>query len=110
MAIEIKTLGQASPANANNADLYAVGAGKAAVVSTLSITNVSASAAKARVFIRLGGAVASQSNALVYDTSIAANSTQGLTLGITLAATDVITVNTNVASALTFMAFGQENS
>lgn len=110
MATTFKVLGQAAPANTSNADLYTVGAGKSAIVSTLTITNDTANAATARVYVRVGGATASTANALVYDTSFAGNSVTGLTLGITLAATDVLTVQTGTANALTFMAFGQENS
>lgn len=110
MATTFKVLGQSAPANTSNADLYTVGAGKTAIISTLSIANVSAASAKARVFVRVAGATAAASNAIVYDASIAANSTTALTLGITLNATDVISVATDTANSLTFMAFGQENS
>jgi hypothetical protein len=105
-----KVLGQSAPANTSNTDLYTVPTARSAVISTLSITNDTASAATARIFIRVGGAAASLTNALVYDTSFAANSTTALTFGITLAATDIITVQTSVANALTFMAFGSEIS
>lgn len=110
MPITFKVLGQSAPANTTNADLYTVPAGRSAIVSTLTITNDTAASAKARVFVRVAGTTASTSNALVYDTTFAANSTTGLTLGITLAATDVLTVQTDTANAITFMAFGQENS
>lgn len=110
MALTYKILGQASPATTTAVDLYTVGAGKSAVISTLSITNLSAAAVTARVYIRAGGAASSTANALVYDASFAANSVTALTVGITLSATDVITVQSNTGTALTFMAFGQENS
>jgi hypothetical protein len=110
MATTFKVLGQSAPADTSNANLYTVGSGKTAIISTLAISNVSASAATARVFVRVAGATAAASNAIVYDASIGANSTTALTLGITLAATDVISVQSGTANALTFMAFGQENS
>jgi hypothetical protein len=110
MATTFKVLGQSAPADTNNADLYTVGSGKSAIVSTLSISNVTGGAVNARVFVRVAGATAAVSNAIVYDASIGANSTTALTLGITLAATDVITVRSATGAALTFMAFGQENS
>ena len=110
MATTFKVLGQAAPANTSNADLYTVGAGKSAIVSTLSITNVTSTAATARVFVRVAGATAAAGNAIMYDTSIPANATTGLTLGLTLAATDVIAVATGTANSLTFQAFGQENN
>lgn len=110
MALTYKILGQASPAGTTATDLYTVGSGKSAVVSTLSITNLTALAATGRVYIRVAGASASTANALVYDATFAPNSVTALTVGITLAATDVITIQSNTGSALTFMAFGQENS
>lgn len=110
MATTFKVLGQSAPADTSNANLYTVPAGTTAIVSTISVANVTGAAATARVFVRIAGATASASNALAYDVSVAANSTIGLTLGVTLAATDVLTVRSGIASALTFQAFGQENS
>jgi hypothetical protein len=110
MPTNYKVLGQAAPADTSNADLYTVPAATQAVISTLSVTNDTGTAATARIFIRVGGAAAALTNALVYDTSFAPNSTTALTFGITLAATDVVTVRTGTADALTFMAFGSEIS
>jgi hypothetical protein len=109
MATTFKVLGQSAPANTSNATLYTVGAGVSSVVSTLSITNTTGTAATARVFVRVGGAAAATSNALVYDASIGANSVTAITIGVTLAATDIISVQTGTANALTFQLFGQEN-
>ena len=110
MAIAYKILGQSAPADTNNADMITVSAGQSEIISTLVITNTNANAATARVFARIGGAAAATSNAIIYDTPIAGNSTVAFTLGITLAATDVLTVRSNVASYLTFTAFGSEIS
>jgi hypothetical protein len=110
MPTNYKVLGQSAPANTSNADLYTVPAATQAVVSTISVTNDTATAATARVFIRVAGAAAGLTNALVYDTSFPPNSTTALTFGITLGATDVISVRTGTADALTFMAFGSEIS
>jgi preprotein translocase subunit SecF len=45
---------------------------------------------------------------LVYQMPITANSTQTLTIGITLGAYDTIYVATGTASSLTFHAFGSQ--
>ncbi len=103
-----KVLGQALTASTANADLYTVPASTEVIVSTLTISNVTATAATARVFIRVAGAAAATSNAILYDVSIPGNSVQAFTLGITLAATDKITVQNGTSSALTFQAFGAE--
>ena len=103
-----KILGQAAPANTSNADLITVGASKQQVLSTLNIANTTATAATVRVFARIAGAAAAASNALLYDVTINGNSAASFTLGITLAATDVITIQTGTANAITFTAFGTE--
>ncbi len=110
MATTYKVLGQAAPAGTTNTDLLTVGSGKSVVISTLAIANTTGTAATARVFVRQGGATAATSNAIIYDVSVGANATIALTLGITLAATDVVTVQTGTANALTFHAYGQENA
>jgi hypothetical protein len=108
MATTYKVLGQASPANTNNADLYTVGAGKQAVVSTLQVANVNTEEALIRVFVRIAGAAAAASNAVAWDVSVPGNSVLALTTGMTLGATDVITVRSSVANALTISLFGSE--
>jgi hypothetical protein len=105
-----KVLGQAAPANTSNANLYTVPASTSAIVSTLVIANTTATAALAEVYVRIAGAAAATSNAILYDTSIPANSTATFTLGMTLATTDIITIQTGTANALTFTAFGSEIS
>lgn len=105
-----KVLGQSAPANTSNANLYTVPSATSAIVSTLVIANTTATAATARVFARIAGATAAASNAIIYDASIPANSTATFTLGMTLATTDIITVQTGTSNALTFTAFGSEIS
>jgi hypothetical protein len=105
-----KVLGQAAPADTSNANLYTVPASTSAIVSTLVIANTTATAALAEVYVRIAGATAAASNAILYDASIPANSTATFTLGMTLATTDIITIQTGTANALTFTAFGSEIS
>jgi hypothetical protein len=103
-----KILGQAAPVNTSNADLITVGASKSQIISSLTIANTTATAATTRVFARIAGAAAATTNALLYDVTIQGNSSATFTLGITLAATDVLTIRTGTANALTFTAFGTE--
>jgi hypothetical protein len=110
MPLVYKVLGQSAPANTSNADLYTVPASTSAIVSSLTISNTTATSATARVFVRVAAAAAAASNAIIYDVSIAGNSVASFTLGITLATTDVITVRTGTANALTFQAFGSQVS
>jgi hypothetical protein len=110
MATSYKILGQAAPANTSNADLYTVPSATEAVVSTLSIANVTGTSVTARIFVRDGGAAAAVSNSIAYDITIAGNAIFGMTQGITLGAGDVITVQSSVADSLTFHLFGSEIS
>jgi hypothetical protein len=104
-----KVLGQSNPgANADN-DVYTVPAATAAIVSTLSICNQGTTQATFRVAVRPAGAAIAAKHYLSYDTPIDGNDSVLMTLGITLAATDVITVRANSAS-ISFNAFGSEIS
>jgi hypothetical protein len=109
MATTYKVLGQSAPAATTATDLYTVGAGKAAVVSTIAVTNRSATAATYRIAIRVAGSAISNEEYIAYDSTVAANDSTMLTIGITLAATDVITVYASTAN-LSFNAFGSEIS
>ena len=109
MATTYKVLGQVAPSATTNTDLYTVGAGKSAVVSTIAITNRAATSATYRVAIRVGGAAISNEDYIAYDTTVSANNSTMITIGVTLAATDVITVYASTAN-LSFNAFGTEIS
>jgi hypothetical protein len=108
MATTYKVLGQANPAATTNVNLYTVPAATSAVCSTLTVCNTGVSTIF-RVAIRPAGATLSNVHYIVFDTSINANDTIFLTLGITLAATDVVTVYANTAN-VTFGLFGSEVS
>jgi hypothetical protein len=110
MPINYKVLGQAHPAGTSDTTLYTTPAATETVVSTLSITNVTGSAANARVYVGVAGAAVSVSNAILYDVPLAPNSVAAFTLGITLAATDVVTVRSSAGASLTFQLFGSEIS
>lgn len=108
MATTYKVLGQSAPTTTSNADLYTVPAATQTVVSTISVTNDTATAATFKIYIRVNGAAASATNALYFDAPLAGNSTILITAGLTLGAADVITVQSGTANALTFQAFGSE--
>ena len=110
MATSYKILGQAAPSDTSNADLYTVPASTEAVISTLLVTNTTGTDATCRIFARVAGAAAAASNAVIYDGTVTANDFTAITVGITLAATDVISVQSGTGSALTFQAFGSEIS
>ena len=107
MAITYKVLAQSAPSATTNTDVYTVGAGKSAIISTITICNRSASAATYRIALRPDGAAIANSHYIAYDVILAANDTTALTLGITCDASDVVTVYASTAD-LTFNLFGSE--
>ena len=109
MATTYKVLGQSNPAATTATTLYTVGAGKSAVVSTIAVCNQAASSATFRIAIRVAGSALSAEEYIAYDSTVAANDSTMLTIGITLAATDVITVYASSAT-VSFNAFGSEIS
>ena len=110
MAIAYKILGQAHPATTAETNVYTVPAATETIVSTLTITNVTGTAANARVWARINGAATAHLNAIIFDAPIAANTTAAFTLGLTLDATDIISVRSSTGNTLTFQVFGSEIS
>jgi hypothetical protein len=108
MPINYKILGQAHPAGTAETDLYTVPSSTQAVISTLTLTNVTGSSASARVWIRNNGAATAHGNAILFDVPVAANSVAAFTLGLTVDAADVITVRGSAGAHLTFQLFGSE--
>jgi hypothetical protein len=109
MASIYKVLGQSNPAATTDTNLYTVPASTSTVCSTLVIANISTTGASFRVAIRPAGASIANQHYIVYDTIIAANDSIFLTLGISLATTDVVTVYASSAN-LVFNLFGSEIS
>jgi hypothetical protein len=109
MAYAYKVLGQSAPSATTNTDVYTVGSGKQAIISTITVANRSASPRTYRIAIRPAGATLANQHYIAYDVSLAANDTTALTLGITLTATDVVTVYASTTD-LSFGIFGSEIS
>lgn len=104
-----KVLGNSNPSATTATTLYTVPSSTDTVVSTITICNQASTAGTFRIAVRPAGASLAASHYVAYDTPIAANDTVALTLGITLDATDVITVYASSAS-MSFLAFGSEIS
>ena len=107
MATTYKVLGQSNPAATTATTLYTVPASTSTVISTISVANLTGTGATFRIAIRPAGATLANLHYLSYDVTVAASDTTVLTLGITLATTDVITVYASTAN-LAFSAFGSE--
>jgi len=104
-----KVLGQSSPAATTATTLYTVPSSTSTVVSTITVCNQAATAGSFRIAIRPAAATLAAQHYVAFDVPIAANDTTALTLGITLATTDVVTVYASSAS-MSFNAYGSEIS
>jgi hypothetical protein len=107
MANTLKVLGQSNPAATTNTTLYTVPAATSAVISTITICNLSGSSDVCRIAVRPAGATLDPKHYIAYNSVIPSYDSISLTIGITLAATDVITVYAGTAN-LSFNLFGTE--
>lgn len=102
-----KVLGQSAPSATTATTLYTVPAATSAVVSTIVVANRSNLDASYRLAIRPAGATLANQHYLAYDVTVGAGDSTTLTIGITLAATDVITIYASNEN-LSFSVFGSE--
>jgi hypothetical protein len=109
MATNYKVLGQSNPSATTATTLYTVPAATQTIVSTITVCNQTSTAGTYRVAVRVAGAALAAAQYVAYDVSLPGNATDTLTLGVTLGATDVITVYASAAT-FSFNAFGSELS
>lgn len=102
-----KVLGQSNPSATTATTLYTVPSATQAIVSTLTIANLAATATTFRVAVRPAGATLANQHYVAYDVPLVGADTITLTLGIALAATDVVTVYAGSAN-VAFSLFGVE--
>ena len=107
MANAYKILGQVADASANDVELYLVPASTSAIVSTITVCNREAAANTFRISTKTDNSAVADTDYIAYDTSIAANDTVTLTLGITLQTGAEISVGAS-DNNVTFQAFGTE--
>ena len=108
MPTTYKVLGQSAPAAATATSLYTVPAATQTIISTINVVNTHASTTDTiRIAVRPDGATLANQHYIVYGLSLSAGATFTYTGGITIDATDVVTVySTNGTSS--FTAFGSE--
>ena len=109
MPTNYKVLGQSNPAATTLTTLYTVPSATEAVVSSIVIANLTASAATFRIAIRPDGASIANSQYIAYDITVGASDSTVLTLGLTLDAADVVSVYASTTT-VTFSAYGSEIS
>lgn len=104
-----KPLGQSAPGAASLTTLYTVPASTEAITSSLTVCNRSATPTSFRIAVRpLGAAIANQ-HYLAFDVPIDGNEALSFTLGLTLQATDVVSVYNDLATC-SFGLYGVEKS
>jgi hypothetical protein len=106
MATAYKVLGQSNPAATTDTTLYTVPSATETVISTITVANLGTSGTY-RIAIRPDGAAIANQHYLAYEAALNANDSITWTLGITLNASDVITVRASNTS-FAFSAFGAE--
>lgn len=102
-----KVLGQSNPAATTLTTLYTVPSATQAIASTITVCNLASSATTYRIAVRPAGASIANQHHLAYDAALPANDTATLTLGVALAATDVVSVYAASAN-VAFHAYGVE--
>jgi hypothetical protein len=105
-----KILGQSNPSATTVTTLYTVPASKEAVISTISVANLTSTAATFRLILQpLADVSATILNKqyLAYDITVGASDSTVITIGLTLATGDVIKVYGSTAN-IAFQAFGDE--
>jgi glucose-6-phosphate dehydrogenase assembly protein OpcA len=107
MPTTYKVLGQSAPAATTLTTLYTVPTSTNTVVSTIIVANRAASPATYRIAVSPAGATIANQHYIAFDVTVGASDSTTLTLGITLAATDVVRVFGSTAN-LTFNLFGSE--
>jgi len=87
-----KIIAQSAPSATTETVFYTVPAGTRFIGSTLRVANRGATATTFRIALRPEGATITNAMWIAYDIPVAGNDTTGLTDGLTLGPTDVITV------------------
>jgi len=108
MATFYKVLGQAIPSASTTTNIYTVPANSSTVISTLAVCNTG-SGATIRVAVRPAGTALNNNHYIIYENGITGNESQFYTLGLTLAATDVLTVYSSSGNVV-FNVYGSEMS
>jgi hypothetical protein len=107
MATTYKVLGQSNPSATTATTLYTCPAGTQTVISTISVCNQAGTSGTYRIAVRPNGATLADEHYVVYDATVQANTTVAYTLGITIDASDVVTIFAS-STDFSFNAFGSE--
>jgi hypothetical protein len=102
-----KVLAQSNPSASTLTTAYTVPPSTSTVISTVIITNFGSSSSSYRIAVRPAGASITQAMYIAYDITVPPLDSTALTLGITLATTDVFSVYSSTG-LVNFNIFGSE--
>jgi hypothetical protein len=109
MATAYKVLGRKQAAATTEETLYTAPAATEAVVSTIAIANLTAADKTYRIAVKPAStSTLALEHYIAYDITVGASDTTALTLGVTLAAGNSISVYASAATSVVFTAFGSE--
>jgi glucose-6-phosphate dehydrogenase assembly protein OpcA len=109
MPTTYKVLGQSNPSATTLTTLYTVPSSTSTVASSIVVCNQAATAATYRIAVSPAGATAEAKHYIVYGSTVGASDSTIITLGMTLATTDVVRVYSSSATT-SFVLFGSEIS
>ena len=110
MARAYKILGQSNPGANVLTTLYTVPASNSTIISSITIANLdenSSNGGAFRIAVNTSSAAVSNASYLAYSVNVPGRDTVTLSLGVTLNAGSIVSVNAN-SSLLAFSAFGTE--
>jgi hypothetical protein len=107
MATTYKVLGQVAPGAATDTTLYTVPSATSTVVSSIIIANRLPAQDSFSIAVRPAGVTLADEHYIAYQIPIALSDSLSLTLGLTLASTDVVTIWC-ANGGLTFNLYGSE--
>jgi len=107
MASTYKVLAQSNPSAQTDTDIYTVPASTQTVISTIVICNQEVSDATYDIAVRPDDETLAAKHYVAKTITVGASDSTALTLGITMNANDVLTVQASTAD-LSFSVFGSE--
>lgn len=109
MATNYKVLGQSAPSAITNTTIYTCPALTETIISSIVVCNRSDSTSFFRIAVRPDGEALESKHYICYDSPLAPNNSSFITIGLTLNASDVISVYSSSAN-LSFSIYGSEIS
>lgn len=103
-----KVLGQVAPTGTTETTLYTVPGGAQSIGATLSICNITTTTVKVTVRVRPAGVAAANKHFLLKDVAVQPNTTPLVRGGLSLAATDVVSVQLDTANGAAVHLYGTE--